>query len=320
MNTAGFYITFNTNGGSAVTSQYAAADSLITAPTVPVKTGFTFAGWYIDAGLATPWVFASSTITAATTLYAKWTVKSFSIIFNGNGATGGSMTNQAVDFNATITLQTNNYTNSGLYFAGWNTVSDGSGTSYGDGVSYTLNTTGDITLYAQWVNFSTATFSNAGASGQAGPTQAQLTAAYAGTALEGDVTNPTANDGYQLWTIPVTGIYTIEARGAQGAANGSASYTGANGAVMIGDFSLIAGDQLIILVGQQGSQSAIGTDSSAGGGGTFVTIVDSGSSYTLTTSSHKVSPLIIAGGGGGVGGNGSQPGVSGTTWYQWDTG
>ena len=104
--------------------------------------------------------------------------------------------------------------------------------------------------------------------------------------------------GYQLWTVPQTGDYSIEAYGARGASNSSGTQ-GANGARMYGEFSLTQGQVLKILVGQIGSNSP-NANSSAGGGGTFV--VDN----------LNDDPLIIAGGGGGVGANGSQPGVAGT--------
>ena len=281
------------------------------------RTGYTFSGWNTAGnGSGAPYADGADyehTTAGNVTLYAQWNANSYEIIFDGNGATGGSMSNQPVDYDETLTLSSLGYTHSTLYFAGWNTEINGSGEPYSDGGSYTHTIAGNETLYAQWSSFTTATFTNAGATGENGPTQTQINAAYSGTILDGEVTNPSTNDGYQLWTVPVSGIYRIEARGAQGAVNYDASHSGAGGAVMIGDFNLTVGEQLIILVGQQGSQSGGSTVSSAGGGGTFVTLVDSGSSDTIVSSGYKVTPLIVAGGGGGVGGNGSQPGVAGTT-------
>ncbi|MFA4834123.1 MAG: hypothetical protein WC619_04750, partial [Patescibacteria group bacterium] len=86
----------------------------------------------------------------------------------------------------------------------------------------------------------------------------------------------------QTWTVPETGTYTIEADGAQG--GGIDPYIGGLGAKMVGTFSLNAGDQIKILVGQAGSTYT------GGGGGTFVTRDDN-------------TPLIIAGGGGGASSN-----------------
>lgn len=88
----------------------------------------------------------------------------------------------------------------------------------------------------------------------------------------------------QTFTVPpgVTSI-TIEVNGAQGG-NGDAG-TGGLGAFMSGEFTVVPGQVLNILVGQQP------TSSNGGGGGSFV--VD------LTTGN----PLIIAGGGGGGAGS-----------------
>lgn len=124
-------------------------------------------------------------------------------------------------------------------------------------------------------------FKTAGASGNFGPTQSQLDSAYALTNLFG----VKSNGGIQTWTVPVTGLYRIEALGAQGGSNAPAKF-GGKGASMSGDFNLVAGTVLKILVGQQGS-SAYGCY--GGGGGSFI-------SDTLNT------PLIVAGGGGGAGG------------------
>jgi hypothetical protein len=45
------------------------------------------------------------------------------------------------------------FSNAGLVFSDWNTMANGDGTSYADGVSYSF--TSDITLYAQWTTIST---------------------------------------------------------------------------------------------------------------------------------------------------------------------
>jgi uncharacterized repeat protein (TIGR02543 family) len=51
------------------TSSYA---DLIPEPVQPSKPGHTFGGWYKDAGLTTPWNFATDIVTEDITLYAKW--------------------------------------------------------------------------------------------------------------------------------------------------------------------------------------------------------------------------------------------------------
>ena len=152
----------------------------------------------------------------------------------------------------------------------------------GTGATYTTPTLSTTTTY--YVNSGTAmapaatyTFTNANASGASGPTQAQLNSAYSGTNLAGQVTS---SNGIQLWTVPQTGVYTIDARGAQGGSY-PGRVTGGNGARMVGTFNLTAGQQIKIIVGQEGYYGG-------GGGGSFV-----------ATSANV--PLIVAGGGGGGG-------------------
>ena len=96
------------------------------------------------------------------------------------------------------------------------------------------------------------------------------------------------SSGVQLWRVPYTGKYRIEAVGASGGYDttpNSVNYRG-RGARMIGSFNLNKGEVIKILVGQEGGVNR-NSQSSGGGGGTFVARQDS-------------TPLIVAGGGGGV--------------------
>ena len=68
-----FSVSFNMNGhGNPVSDQCVQSGTAITLPTAPTATGYTFAGWYADADCTQEWDF-STPVTAATTLYAKWT-------------------------------------------------------------------------------------------------------------------------------------------------------------------------------------------------------------------------------------------------------
>lgn len=104
----------------------------------------------------------------------------------------------------------------------------------------------------------------------------------------------------QTYDVPnnVTGIF-IEVLGAQG--GGSTNYggtgSGGKGALMSGDFNVLPGQQLKILVGQQGTSYYY---DGGGGGGSFV-----------TNSSNT--PLIIAGGGGGASYSSPYYGMDATT-------
>lgn len=68
-----YTVTFDSRGGSAVASQTVNAGSKATEPTEPTKTGHTFDGWFKDESFTTGWDFDADTVTAAVTLYAKWT-------------------------------------------------------------------------------------------------------------------------------------------------------------------------------------------------------------------------------------------------------
>jgi hypothetical protein len=146
------------------------------------------------------------------------------------------------------------------------------------------------------VDFSSFTFTTGGKTGRTGPSLAQLRSSYDTTTypwlLDDDQFSMITN-GIQLWTVPATGTYRIEAKGAQGAPTEATA--GGRGAIIIGDFSLTAGEKIQILVGQTAS---IGNNrlyrSSAGGGGTFVV------KYTGVTNVVD-DILVIAGGGGGTG-------------------
>ncbi|MBO5504895.1 MAG: S-layer homology domain-containing protein [Clostridia bacterium] len=65
-------VKFETNGGSKLSSVQVFDKQKLTLPTAPTKDGYTFAGWYTDADLTTPFD-ADKVITKDITLYAKWT-------------------------------------------------------------------------------------------------------------------------------------------------------------------------------------------------------------------------------------------------------
>lgn len=86
------------------------------------------------------------------TLYANWKPNQYTINYNSNGG-NGSMSSQSISYGDGNTISQNSFTRSRYSFTGWNTKSDGSGTSYksGDSASITsVSNGGNITLYAQW--------------------------------------------------------------------------------------------------------------------------------------------------------------------------
>lgn len=119
--------------------------------------------------------------------------------------------------------------------------------------------------------------------GPVGPTLAQAQGFMTGTPTPSNWnTNAdyfSVTNGIQLWTVPKTGVYRIEAAGA----SGQNPSTTNRGAVIRGDFNLVQGQRLRIVVGQ----SPTGT---GGAGGSFV--VDA-------VGSSNSNIYVIAGGGGG---------------------
>ena len=136
-----YTVSFESNGGTAVGSQVVAYNGLATAPTAPTRTGYTFEGWYSDSDLITAFSF-TTVITADLTLYAKWTINSYTVSFNSNGGT--AVTSQVVAYGSTATAPTAP-TRTGYTFAGWYSDSD-----LISAFSFTTPITTDLTLYAKW--------------------------------------------------------------------------------------------------------------------------------------------------------------------------
>lgn len=72
---------FNMNGhGSAIADlTNVTAGSKISAPSAPTETGWTFGGWYKEAGCTNAWNFGSDVVNETMTLYAKWTKHNYTI-------------------------------------------------------------------------------------------------------------------------------------------------------------------------------------------------------------------------------------------------
>jgi len=129
-----------------------------------VRTGFTFAGWNTQANGGGTTYQPSQTFSmgmSSVTLYAIWTpLPKYTLTYDGNGNSSGSV---PIDSNsyvqgATVTLlgNTGNLAKSGFTFAGWNTLSDGTGTGYSGGASLSMGAA-NLTLYAVWTTNPTYT-------------------------------------------------------------------------------------------------------------------------------------------------------------------
>ena len=123
------------------------------------KTGYTIIGWNTNSSATTSsWnAGTNENISISETYFPIVKLKTYTIKYNANGGSGAP-SNQVKEHNKDITLSTSKPTRTGYTFVNWNTSSDGTGTSYSAGATYSGNS--DITMYAQWrknivtINFS----------------------------------------------------------------------------------------------------------------------------------------------------------------------
>lgn len=177
-------IDYNSQGGSAVDqtrgsrSSNAASVSVSASvsTTVPTKTGYTFNGWNSKSdGSGTNYAagdsishtftrqatldhtetihgveynhFTVSNQSHTTTIYAKWTVLTYTVSYNANGGSGAPSV-QTKTYGVTLTLSSTQPTRTGYTFLGWSTSSTATSATYSAGGSYTANAA--ATLYAVW--------------------------------------------------------------------------------------------------------------------------------------------------------------------------
>ncbi|MGN1004298.1 MAG: InlB B-repeat-containing protein [Oscillospiraceae bacterium] len=146
-----YTVTYNANGGSgAPDSQTKTHDvDLTLSSTTPTRSGYTFDSWNTSTdGSGTRYAAGGTyTLNADLTLYAQWTADTYTVTYNANGGSGAP-DSQTKTHDVDLTLSSTTPTRSGYTFDSWNTSTDGSGTRYAAGDTYTLNA--DLTLYAQW--------------------------------------------------------------------------------------------------------------------------------------------------------------------------
>ncbi len=150
-----YTITYKDQGGSAFSGTHASgaptshtygtATSLQTA----TKDGYTFGGWFTTSACTGSAVtsLGATSYTATITLYAKWTIKTYTITYNkganGTGTIASGTKTHGVDF----TLSSSTFTRADYTQTGWSTT-DGGAKAYELGGTYTANS--NITLYPYW--------------------------------------------------------------------------------------------------------------------------------------------------------------------------
>ena len=155
-------VTYNKNGGTGgsvpVDSNKYAIGSTVTVLDNTgnlTKTNYIFNGWNTKSSGSGTSYAANATLTmgsANVTLYANWT-KTYTVTYNKNSATGGSVPVDSHKYvsGATVTVldNTGSLVRTNYIFNGWNTKSSGSGTSYAANATLTMGSA-NVTLYANW--------------------------------------------------------------------------------------------------------------------------------------------------------------------------
>ena len=144
-----------------------------------IKTGYSFIGWNTQAnGNGTTYTQSQTfSIGAANiTLYAKWTVNpTYTVTYDGNGSTGGIVPVDSTTYetgkSVTILGNTGILVKSGSAFVGWNTLANGTGTTYTQAQTLVMGSA-NVILYAKWtVNPTyTVTYDGNGKTGGSVPT------------------------------------------------------------------------------------------------------------------------------------------------------
>lgn len=164
-----YTLTFNTNGGNCETQSKKLyyADAYGELP-IATKEGAKFNGWFTSAVGGDEVTSATLMANEDTTLYAQWSNATYTIRFDGNGATSGSMADMTFTYGVERALKTNAFSNGDAHFAGWSTSPDGEVEFYNGATIYNLtsNDSEIITLYAIWTtNYYTARIYTMGTGG-----------------------------------------------------------------------------------------------------------------------------------------------------------
>lgn len=128
-----------------------AEGNLLSQPAEPTRTGYRFAGWYIDQSFSSQYNFTNQ-VTTDFTIYAKW-VQTVSITYDFNYDGAPNDVNVTLDINQ-IPDEPTSPVREGYTFAGW--FLDSAGNTAYDFEGLTEN----VTVYAKWIDNTTATTFN----------------------------------------------------------------------------------------------------------------------------------------------------------------
>ena len=149
---ASYTVSYAANGGSSTpSSQTKWYGENITLASAISRTGYTFYRWKASDGTLYT-AGGTYTANAGTTMTAQWTANTYSVKYNGNGNTGGSMSNSSHTYNTAKNLTTNAFTKTDSIFKGWS-LTQGGAVKYTDGQSVsnlTATNGATVNLYAVW--------------------------------------------------------------------------------------------------------------------------------------------------------------------------
>lgn len=167
-----FDVTFDLNSktGTAPDEQSVKFEGHAEMPSNPTTTGYIFDGWYASQDASgDEFDFASNQVTAAITLYAKWSPIQYTVSFNKNDADAtGTMESITCTYDQEFTLPDCTYVKQGAVLSGWATSSTGD-VKYDNKAKITENlasTKGaNVELFAKWQNGYTVTYDPTGGTG-----------------------------------------------------------------------------------------------------------------------------------------------------------
>jgi uncharacterized repeat protein (TIGR02543 family) len=143
-----YIVNWNSRGGTAVSrGSFVTEGSIATGPTAPTRSGYTFAGWTATNGGSTIVTFPHKPgVIENISLYAKWTLNSYTVSWDSNGGTAvpnGSFVTDGEISSAPVTPTLVDH-----FFLGWSATDGGSVVSF----PYAPGVVQNITLYAKWLN------------------------------------------------------------------------------------------------------------------------------------------------------------------------
>ena len=159
-----YNVTFNANGGTPTPAmQSVAYGERADRPVTPTYSGNAFVGWYSDSALTNIWDFDNDKVTSVMTLYAKWEVISYTVTFDlreydsnllgkipSNNTTPPAQLippgGKAIEPFMPTSIEANKYS-----FYCWSTSTSGNSPGTVQGFNFDTVISGNITLYARWV-------------------------------------------------------------------------------------------------------------------------------------------------------------------------